>query len=54
MRRPDACGGSRARAYAMTGDYLAEEPFCAHVPKREPLIPSPKPRTVLPLHPLQP
>lgn len=26
------CGGSRARAYAMTGDYLAEEPFCVHVP----------------------
>ncbi len=25
-------GGSRARAYAMTGDYLAEEPFCAHEP----------------------
>jgi len=49
----DACGGSRARAYAMTGDYLAEEPFCAHVPKREPLIPSPKPRTVLPLNPVQ-
>ncbi len=28
----DACGGSRARAYAMTGDHLAEEPFCAHEP----------------------
>jgi radical SAM protein len=28
------CGGSRARAYAMTGDYLEAEPFCAHVPKR--------------------
>lgn len=27
------CGGSRARAYAMTGDYLAEEPFCAYQPK---------------------
>ncbi len=26
------CGGSRARAYAMTGDYLESEPFCAHVP----------------------
>src|SRR5690606_26992992 len=25
------CGGSRARAYAVTGDYLAAEPFCAHV-----------------------
>lgn len=28
------CGGSRARAYAVTGDPLAEEPFCAYVPPR--------------------
>jgi AdoMet-dependent heme synthase len=28
------CGGSRARAYAVTGDYLEAEPFCAHVPVR--------------------
>ncbi len=28
----DICGGSRARAYAMTGDYLGDEPFCAYVP----------------------
>jgi radical SAM protein with 4Fe4S-binding SPASM domain len=29
----DLCtGGSRARAYALTGDYLAEEPFCAYEP----------------------
>jgi radical SAM protein with 4Fe4S-binding SPASM domain len=28
------CGGSRARAFAVTGDYLASEPFCAHVPRR--------------------
>jgi AdoMet-dependent heme synthase len=28
------CGGSRARAYASTGDYLEAEPFCAHVPRR--------------------
>ncbi|MDR3629716.1 MAG: radical SAM protein [Desulfocapsaceae bacterium] len=28
------CGGCRARAYAMTGDYLAQEPFCSHVPIR--------------------
>jgi len=27
------CGGCRARAYAVTGDYLAQEPFCAYVPK---------------------
>lgn len=26
------CGGSRARAYAMTGDYLESEPFCTHIP----------------------
>ncbi len=28
------CGGSRARAYAVTGDPLEAEPFCAHIPKR--------------------
>lgn len=27
------CGGSRARAYAMTGDYSAADPLCPHVPK---------------------
>lgn len=26
------CGGSRSRAYAMTGNPLAEEPFCAYEP----------------------
>lgn len=26
------CGGSRSRAYAMTGDILAEEPYCAYQP----------------------
>ncbi len=26
------CGGSRARAYAMTGDYLAEDPCCLYSP----------------------
>jgi len=26
------CGGSRARAYAVTGDPLEAEPFCAYVP----------------------
>lgn len=30
----DICGGSRARAYAVTGDYLEAEPYCAHVPAR--------------------
>lgn len=27
------CGGCRARAYGMTGDYLAEEPFCTYQPR---------------------
>lgn len=26
------CGGCRSRAYAVTGDYLAEEPFCSYIP----------------------
>ncbi len=26
------CGGCRARAYAITGDYLESDPFCAYVP----------------------
>ncbi|MBU0730193.1 MAG: radical SAM protein [Proteobacteria bacterium] len=26
------CGGCRARAYAVTGDYMEEEPFCGHIP----------------------
>jgi radical SAM protein len=29
------CGGSRSRAYAMTGDYLAEEPLCNYQPAHE-------------------
>ncbi len=28
------CGGCRARAHAITGDYLGEEPFCIYQPKR--------------------
>ncbi|HZD59662.1 MAG TPA: SPASM domain-containing protein, partial [Anaerolineae bacterium] len=28
------CGGCRARAYEVTGDYLAEEPYCIYEPKR--------------------
>jgi radical SAM protein with 4Fe4S-binding SPASM domain len=30
-----ACGGCRARAYALTGDYLSSEPACTHRPERE-------------------
>lgn len=34
----DVCGGSRARAYSLTGDYLGEEPLCAYVsPNYNPL-----------------
>lgn len=28
------CGGSRARAYGATGDYLESEPFCVYVPQK--------------------
>jgi len=31
----NVCGGCRARAYAMTGDYLAQEPFCTYQPGRK-------------------
>jgi heme b synthase len=27
------CGGCRARAFGITGDYLAEEPYCVYQPK---------------------
>jgi radical SAM protein len=30
------CGGSRARAFAYTGDPLASDPFCPHQPKVQP------------------
>ena len=29
------CGGCRARAFAATGDYLGEEPYCIYQPKRK-------------------
>lgn len=28
------CGGCRARAYSLTGDYLAEEPYCVYQPQK--------------------
>ena len=28
----DICGGSRARAYAETGDILGEDPACIYIP----------------------
>jgi radical SAM protein with 4Fe4S-binding SPASM domain len=27
-----SCGGCRARAFGVTGNYMAEEPFCAYIP----------------------
>ena len=30
------CGGSRARAYAVTGDPLESEPDCAYIPGQAP------------------
>ncbi len=30
----DVCGGSRARAYAVTGDVHESDPYCAHVPTK--------------------
>lgn len=32
------CGGSRSRAYAVSGDILAEEPFCAYQPGSFPFV----------------
>jgi len=32
----DVCGGSRARAFALTGDLHADEPTCPYVPEMEP------------------
>ncbi|AFV24699.1 radical SAM family Fe-S protein [Methanolobus psychrophilus R15] len=29
------CAGCRARAYAATGDYLAEEPYCIYTPRKQ-------------------
>jgi len=29
-----SCGGCRARAFAKTGDYLDEEPYCIYTPKK--------------------
>ncbi len=30
----NVCGGCRARAYSVYGDYLEEEPFCQYIPDR--------------------
>lgn len=48
----EICGGSRARAYALTGDPMAEEPCCSYVPKGY-VTPPPAVRTATTLHVLQ-
>ncbi len=40
------CGGSRARAYAVTGDLQAEDPACPYVPEGW----EDRPKVVLPVH----
>lgn len=35
----EVCGGSRARAYAVSGDYLAEDPACSYEPAPRPAPP---------------
>lgn len=37
----NVCGGCRARAYGVSGDYLAEEPMCVYTP-RTPSSPPPR------------
>ncbi len=38
------CGGCRARAYGATGDYMAEDPLCTHVPGKFTALPIVAPR----------
>ncbi len=40
-----ACGGSRARAFATTGDPFASDPLCAYLPRGVPLDPAMRSRT---------
>jgi heme b synthase len=43
------CGGCRARAYAATGSFLAEEPFCSYRPDLDVMRPSRRGRGQLPV-----
>jgi radical SAM protein len=45
----EICGGSRARAYALTGNPHAEEPCCSYIPKGY-VQPTPQIRTATTLH----
>ncbi len=48
----EICGGSRARAYALTGNPFGEEPCCAYIPKGY-VKPAEKPKQIATLHVLQ-
>jgi len=48
----EICGGSRARAHALTGDPHAEEPCCSYIPKGY-VQPMPQVKTASRLHVLQ-
>jgi len=48
----EICGGSRSRAYALTGNAHAEEPCCSYVPKGYMPMP-PQKKTATTLHVLQ-
>ena len=48
----EVCGGSRSRAYALTGDPMAEEPCCAYIPKGY-VMPPPTIRKATTRHVLQ-
>ncbi len=48
----EICGGSRSRAYALTGNPYGEEPCCAYIPKRY-TPPAPAVRKASSLHVLQ-
>jgi radical SAM protein len=48
----EICGGSRARAHALTGNPHAEEPCCSHIP-RSYTMPPPAVKTATRLHVLQ-